>query len=81
MEHESIKDKITELIRNDVLNARNDKIFTSLVLDNEAAAKEVYHSTYGKSGFPTRYKIVTTLTGVFRGEDIAKEEIKDLMLS
>lgn len=79
MEHESIKDKITELIRNDVLNARNDKIFTSLVLDNEAAAKEVYHSTYGKSGFPTRYKIVTTLTGVCRGEDIAKEEIKDLV--
>ena len=62
-----------------MLNARNDKIFTSLVLDNEAAAKEVYHSTYGKSGFPTRYKIVTTLTGVCRGEDIAKEEIKDLV--
>lgn len=79
MEYECIKNKITELIRNDVLNARNDKIFTSLVLGNEAAAKEVYRSTYGKSGFPTRYKIVTTLTGVCRGEDIAKEEIKDLV--
>lgn len=79
MEYEIAKEKIIEFIRNDVLSARDEKIFASLVLDNETVAKEVYRATYGKAGYPTRYKIVTTLTGVCRGEDIAKEEIKALV--
>lgn len=79
MEYETAKEKITELIKNDVLSARNEKIFIPLVLENEEAAKEVYRITHGMAGFPTRYKIVTTLTGECRGEDIAKEEAEFLV--
>ncbi|MBE5875365.1 MAG: hypothetical protein E7290_00600 [Lachnospiraceae bacterium] len=79
IEYEIAKEKIVEFIRKDVLSARDEKCFASLVLDNEDVAKEVYHATYDKAGYPIRYKIVTTLTGDSRGEDIAKEEIKVLV--
>lgn len=79
MDFESAQGKITELIRNDVLSARDEKIFLSLVLENEMAAKDVYHATSGKSGFPSRYKIVTALTSVCKGNEIAREEARSLV--
>lgn len=79
MEFGCVKEQITEFIKNDVLGARNEKIFTSLVLNNEAIAKEVYRDTYGQPGYPSRYKIITVLTNVCRGEDIAREEVNELV--
>lgn len=79
MEFESAKEQIRNLIQNDELNARNDKLLLSLVLGNEEAAKAVYRDTCGQSGFPSRYKIVTALTGICKGEDIANEEIQFLV--
>lgn len=74
MDFELAKAEILELIQKDGLTAPDEKVFTSLVLENEDAAKEVYRSTGGKPGHPLRYKIVTALTNVCRGEDIAREE-------